>query len=242
MIDIVPSIAILDKKCVRLQNGDLNKPIFYPESPLQMARKFEESGIRKVHVIDLNGAREGSVVNYEPLEMIARHTQLEILFGGGVSDYGSLDRALENGAKMVVVGSMAAQDRELFTSWMFTYGRQVLMLSADVGHGKIRVKGWARQTEIDLMEHVQYFYERGILYMKCADVLRDGSMEGPNLELYQTLLEKFPGIRIYASGGIGNVEHISKLQDAGITGVIFGKAIYEGKLSLKELEKFIINS
>lgn len=239
MIDLVPSISVYDGKCVRLIQGDYSKQIAYEESPLEFANRFEEHGVKKVHLIDLEGTKAGQVVNYESLDMIASHTGLEVNFGGGIHTDGDVQKAYEYGAKIITVGSMAYTNRKLFGSWLFSHGRDRIMLSADAKDGKIRIGGWQKETELDLMEHVEYYYERAVQYVKCSDVARDGLTQGPNFAIYQAIKERFPEIRLYASGGVGSMDDIKRLEDLGVDGVIFGKAFYDQKITLKDLDKFL---
>jgi phosphoribosylformimino-5-aminoimidazole carboxamide ribotide isomerase len=239
MIELIPSLSILDGKCVRLVKGDYNAKTVYKESPLQVAMRFEEHGVRRLHLIDLDGAKSRTIVNYSTLQLIAGHTELQIDFGGGIQSFGDISKAFEYGAKMATIGSIAAVNRELFSSWIVSYGRSKIILSADTLEGKISVSGRLKNTQIDLYDHVNYYYERGITYLKCADIVQDGSLESPNFDLYKNLQEQFPNLKIFASGGVKTIDDVKKLDDMGIYGVIIGKAYYDGHISLKEIESFI---
>lgn len=239
MIEIIPSLSILDGKCVRLVKGDYDAKTVYKETPLEVAMRFEEHGVRRLHLIDLDGAKSRTIVNYSTLQLIAGHTQLQIDFGGGIQSFGDISKAFEYGAKMATVGSIAAVNRELFSSWIVSYGRSKIILSADTLGGKISVSGRLKKTQIDLYDHINYYYERSIMYLKCADIAQDGSLESPNFDLYKKLQQQFPNLKIFASGGVKSIDDIKKLNDMGVYGVIVGKAYYDGYISLKEIETFI---
>ncbi|MEN7550246.1 1-(5-phosphoribosyl)-5-[(5-phosphoribosylamino)methylideneamino] imidazole-4-carboxamide isomerase [Rapidithrix thailandica] len=236
MIEIIPSISVIEGKCVKLQQGDYNKKVVYDQSPIDIAKKFEDHGIKKLHLIDLDGALEGRVINYDILELITGHTDLEVNFGGGINTDGDINKVYEYGAKSVTVGSLAIYNKHLFASWLISFGRNKICLSADAMDGKIRVRGWQNATDLDLMDFVDYYYQRSVLYVKCSDVSRDGLLQGPAFGMYQSLIQRFPKLRIIASGGISSVADIHKLEELGVHGVIIGKAYYEGKVSLKEIE------
>lgn len=239
MIEIIPSLSILDGKCVRLIKGDYDSKTVYKETPLEVAMRFEEHGIRRLHLIDLDGAKNRTFVNYPTLQLISGHTELKIDFGGGIQSFGDVSKAFEYGAKMVTVGSVAAINRDLFSSWIVSYGRSKIILSADSLHGKVLVSGRLKNTHIDLYEHVGYYYDRSIMYLKCADIAQDGGLQGPNFDLYKKLQQEFPNLKIFASGGVKSIDDIKKLNDMGIFGVIVGKAYYDGFISLHEIETFI---
>ncbi|MCS6832442.1 MAG: 1-(5-phosphoribosyl)-5-[(5-phosphoribosylamino)methylideneamino] imidazole-4-carboxamide isomerase [Flammeovirgaceae bacterium] len=238
MIEIIPSISVIGGKCVRLKQGDYDSKIVYEESVLDFAKKFEEHGIRRVHFIDLDGAREGKIVNYETLRMVKGHTNLQLNFGGGVNSDGDLANAFEYGAVRVTIGTLAINQPDLFTSWLVSFGNEKIVLSADTLDGKIRVRGWQKKTEVDLFDHIEYYYNRGIKYVKCSDVARDGALEGPNFKLYEEIHRRFPEISILASGGISSMDDIKRLEDIGCFGAIVGKAIYQNKISMKEIADF----
>jgi len=239
MIKLYPSISILKGKVTRLTRGDYSQEKEYEKSPVDFARMFEDIGIKVIHLVDLDGAIKESPVAYHVLEAIAGHTDLEIEFAGGIRTDGDIMKLFECGAKYIAVSSIAAKDRELFTSWLFSYGREKVSLSADASGGKLLIKGWQKKTDIDLNEFITYFYDRGLQYCKVTDVTRDGTMVGPNFELYKELVERYPNAKIFASGGVRSADDIRKLEDTGVYAVIFGKAFYEGKLSLDDLKTFI---
>jgi phosphoribosylformimino-5-aminoimidazole carboxamide ribotide isomerase len=239
MIELIPSMSVLGGKCVRLKQGKYDDYTTYDVSPLELAQQFEEHGIRRLHLIDLDGARTGQVSNYEVLEMIARHTSIEVDFGGGISNDGEAAKVFEYGAKMITVGSEATRSPNLFTDWLVTYGRNKVILSADVIAGnKIAVEGRQKGTDIDLFDFVEQFYNQSLLYLKCASNEKDGTMSGPDFALYAELQRRFPDLRIMASGGICSIDDVRKLEDMGIYAAIIGKAFYEDKITLKDFETF----
>ncbi|MEL6562044.1 MAG: 1-(5-phosphoribosyl)-5-[(5-phosphoribosylamino)methylideneamino] imidazole-4-carboxamide isomerase [Bacteroidota bacterium] len=236
---IVPSITVIKGKTIRLTKGDFNSEKVYDVSPLEVATKFEDAGIERIHLIDLEGAKKGSPVNYPTLETISGYTDMKINFAGGIHTDGDISKSFEFGATSITSATIAVYDKELFTSWLMSYGRSKIALGADSLNGLIRIGGWQKSTKIDLFDHIGYFYERGLQYLKTTDISKDGALEGPAFDLYQKIMEKFPDIKVFASGGIRNIDDIKKLKDLGIYGVIFGKAFYEGNITLKELESLI---
>jgi len=237
---IVPSISIIKGKTIRLTKGDFNSEKSYDVSPLEVAKKFQDHGIERIHLIDLEGAKKGSPVNYPILETIAGYTDLKINFAGGIHTDGDISKSFEYGATSITSATIAVYNKELFASWLMSYGRGKIALGADILNGLIRVGGWQKETKIELFDHVSYFYDRGLQYLKTTDISKDGALEGPAFELYQKIMDKFTGIKVFASGGIRNIDDIKKLRDQGVYGVIFGKAFYEGKIQLKELESLIL--
>lgn len=239
MIELIPSVSVLNGKCARLAHGDYASVSYYDQNPIDLVHQFEEHGIKRVHFIDLDGARQGTAVNLDMLRLIAGHTNVKVDFGGGVTTDGDLSKAFEYGASMVTVGSLAASKRDTFSSWLVSYGRNKLILSADSLDGKIRIRGWQTGTEIDLYELLEYYYERSVLYVKCADVAKDGMLTGPTVAMYDQIHKRFPGMRLLASGGVSSIDDIKRLEDIGVHGVIFGKAFYEGKLTLDDIDRYI---
>ena len=207
---------------------------------MDVAKKFEDHGIRRIHLIDLEGAKKGKPVNYHILETIAGYTNLKVNFSGGIHTDGDISKAYEYGAESITAATMAAYDPELFVSWIQSYGREKVALAADHSAMKLKVGGWQRNTQIDLFEHIEFFYDRGLKYLKTTDISRDGTLDGPAFDLYSKVLEKYPGIYLFASGGVRSIKDIEKLDEMGVQGVLFGKAFYEGKITLKELEKFLV--
>lgn len=240
MIQIIPSIWLIEGKVIRLKQGDFSSEKVFDTNPLDVAKRFENEGIKVVHLVDLDGARKGEPVNYHALEAIAGHTNMEVDFTGGVMTDGDILKSFEYGAKYITAGTVAYQHKELFASWLISYGREKITLSADALNGKVAIKGWQKDTSLDLFEHIEYFYDRGLKYVKTTDISRDGVMEGPNFDLYKQIMDRFPNICILVSGGVRGVEDIHKLNDMGIFAVIFGRAYYEGKLHLHELKPFLV--
>lgn len=239
MIQVIPSISVIEGKCVRLLQRDYNRPVAYEESPIDIAKRFEDHGITKIHLIDLEGAKEGRVINFDILEMIAGHTDLEINFGGGVNTDGDFGKVMEYGAKQVTVGSLAMNDPDLFSDWIISYGKEKLMLSAMSDQRIIKIRGGFKPTNKDLFDHINDFYMKSVQYIKVTEVSKDGMLEGPDIELYADLLQRFPDMKLIASGGIRNIDDFKTLNDMGVYGVVFGKAYYENKITLKELDQFM---
>jgi phosphoribosylformimino-5-aminoimidazole carboxamide ribotide isomerase len=239
MIQIIPSISIYNGKCVKVPPGDFEHAVVYGDSPLDVAQTFEDHGIRRIHLIDLDGAKKGRVVNYNILQMIAGYTNLDIDFSGGIHTDSDVRTAFECGAKYITAASVAATERGFFSSWLISYGRERIVMAADARAGKIITGGWRQKTDIDLMELVGYYYERGIKYVKCTDVGRDGQLQGPATDLYEQILAAYPDICLLASGGVRSVEDIRKLDEMGVYGVMFGKAYYEGQIDLDDLRPFL---
>lgn len=242
MIHLIPSITVMKGKTTRLVQGDYNNETVYDQSPLEVAKRFEDAGINKVHLVDLEGARRGSSVNYNVLETICGHTNLQVSFSGGISTDGDIIKAYEYGASNIIAATIAAHRPEHFASWIMSYGREKITLGADAIKGKIAIRGWQKDTAIDLFDHIEYFFDRGLKYVKTTDISKHGAMTGPTMELYQEILKRFPGICVLASGGVSSVQDIEQLQEMGVWGVVFGKAFYEGVLTLKDLEKFLVKA
>ncbi|MEM8894429.1 MAG: 1-(5-phosphoribosyl)-5-[(5-phosphoribosylamino)methylideneamino] imidazole-4-carboxamide isomerase [Bacteroidota bacterium] len=235
---LVPSISVINNQTVRLTRGDFDNEKAYEDSPIDVARRFEEHGIERIHFVDLEGAKKGTPVNYHALEMIANFTKLSINFSGGIHTDGDLSKVFECGAESVTAATIAVYNKQLFAEWIMSYGRQKIALGADMFDGFIRVGGWQKDTKIDLFEHIAYFHERGLRFLKTTDISRDGSMVGPAFDLYKSILKEFPTISLFASGGVRSMDDIKKLADLGVYGVVFGKAFYEGKITLQDLEQF----
>jgi phosphoribosylformimino-5-aminoimidazole carboxamide ribotide isomerase len=243
MIQVIPSIAIRKGKVIKMRKGDPASEKAYDENPLDLARRFEDHGIEVVHLVDLDGAEKGSPVNWHVLEAIAGHTDLKIDFTGGISTDGDISKAYEYGAAYITAASIAVTDPELFASWIVSYGREKMTLGADVVDiqtKELLYRGWRDKTQLTLFEHLEYFYSRGLKYVKSTDVSRDGVLEGPAFNFYQEIRNTFPELSILASGGVRGVDDIKRLEDMGIFAVIFGKAYYEGVLDLKGLEQFLV--
>lgn len=238
MIELIPAIDLIDGKCVRLTQGDYATQKVYNEDPLEVAKMFEQHGIRRLHVVDLDGARQGHIINYRTLEKLATRTSLCIDFGGGLKKDSDLQIAFECGAQMVTGGSIAVKDPDVFTAWTHTFGSERIILGADAKEGKIAIGGWKETTEKELIPFIQGYYEKGITKVICTDISRDGMLQGPATALYKEISEAIPSLYIIASGGVSSLEDIEKLVEAGIPAVIFGKAIYEGRIQLKDLLRF----
>ena len=239
MIELIPAIDLIDGKCVRLSQGDYDSKKIYNEDPLEVAKMFEDCGICRLHVVDLDGAREGKIINYRILERLATHTSLIIDFGGGLKSEYDLEIAFNSGAQMVTGGSIAVANPEMFESWINKYGSRKIILGADAKNGKIAINGWQNTTEKELIPFIEYYQQQGIKKVICTDISRDGMLQGPAIDLYRAIREEFPDIYLIASGGISMVNDIEALEAAGIPAVIFGKAIYEGRIQLKELIHFV---
>jgi phosphoribosylformimino-5-aminoimidazole carboxamide ribotide isomerase len=243
MIQLIPSIAIRKGKVVKMRKGDPSSEKAYDENPLDLAKRFEDHGIEIIHLVDLDGAEHGSPQNYHVLEAISGHTDLKIDFTGGISTDGDISKAFEFGADYITAASIAVTNPELFASWIVSYGREKMTLSADVSDTEtkqISFRGWRKKSEITLFDHIQFFYDRGLKYAKSTVVSRDGVLEGPAFSFYQEIIDKFPELKVLASGGVRGVDDIKRLNEMGIYSVIFGKAYYEGVLKLEDLEQFLV--
>ena len=240
---IIPAIDIIDGKCVRLSKGDYSTKKIYNENPLEVAKEFEAHGIKHLHLVDLDGAKSKHIVNYKVLETIALKTNLQIDFGGGLKSGDDLHVAFESGAHQITGGSIAVKDRDTFLSWLSTYGARKIILGADANHGKVAVSGWQEESDLELIPFVQEYQSEGIEYVICTDISKDGMLQGPAFDLYQKMLsETKKGLNLIASGGISTFDELPKLADIGCEGTIIGKAIYEGKISLKQLEHYILEN
>ncbi len=238
LIDIIPAIDIIEGKCVRLSQGDYNQKKVYNENPLEVAQMFEDHGIKRLHLVDLDGAKAGNIVNYKVLETIATKTNLVIDFGGGLKSNGDLRIAFESGAKMITGGSIAVKNPAVFSGWIEKYGAEKIILGADVKDEKIAVGGWIETSDLDLLPFVKGYTEKGIIKVICTDISKDGMLQGPSVDLYKKVLQEFPNLYLVASGGLSSMEDIDRLVEAKVPAVITGKAIYEGKIDLKQLEKY----
>lgn len=239
MIDIIPAIDIIDGKCVRLTQGDYDTKKVYNEDPVEVAKMFEAHGITRLHTVDLDGARSQHIVNYKTIEKIADHTSLVIDFGGGIKSDRDIDIAFASGATMVTIGSVAVKKPDLFASWLEKYNDNKIILGADVKNGLISINGWKEEGKDELMPFLKKYVKKGVDNVLCTDISRDGMLQGPSLQLYEEIMTEFPDMYLIASGGVSCIEDIDRLNDAGIPAVVFGKAIYEGKITLEELEKYV---
>ena len=239
---IIPAIDIIEGKCVRLSRGDYTTKKVYNEDPLEVAKQFEDAGISCLHLVDLDGARSKHIVNYKVLERIASGTHLSIDFGGGLKSDQDLHIAFESGATQVTGGSIAVSDPELFLGWVKTYGPERIILGADARNGKIAVSGWEQESKMELIPFIKEYVEKGIQYVISTDIDKDGMLEGPSTELYASILSELPEVKLIASGGISKFDELPTLAETGCEGVIIGKAIYESRISLKQLEDFILQN
>ena len=238
MIEIIPAIDIIDGKCVRLSQGDYDQKKVYNEHPLEVAKQFEDAGVRRLHLVDLDGAKAHHIVNYKVLETIASKTNLIIDFGGGLKKDEDLQIAFECGASMITGGSIAVKDKETFSSWIERFGPEKIILGADVKEEKIAVSGWLESTELDIMDFIDDYHKQGISKVISTDISKDGMMAGPSFELYKKILEQFPDLYLIASGGVSKMQDIHDLDAMQVPAVITGKAIYEEKISLQEIYQF----
>ncbi len=241
MISIIPAIDIIDSKCVRLSQGDYSKKTIYNENPLEVAKMFEDVGIKRLHLVDLDGAKAGHIVNYKVLENIATKTNLIIDFGGGLKTTDDLEIAFKSGASMITGGSIAVKNRQEFINWISKYGSEKIILGADIKDKKIAISGWQEISEISVIEFIEGYTQAGIKKVISTDISKDGMLEGPSFELYHEIMNNFPLIELIASGGISSMDEIMKLDEMNIYGVITGKAIYEHKISLNEIKGFYKN-
>ena len=241
MIEIIPAIDLIDGKCVRLSQGDYGQKIVYNENPLEVAKMFADAGITRLHLVDLDGAKAHHIVNHRVLEKITGSTDLIVDFGGGLKSDDDLRIAFECGAKMVTGGSIAVKNPDIFSSWITNYGGEKIILGADVKDEKIAVGGWTETTELDLIPFIGNYMNQGINKVICTDISKDGMLQGTAIELYKKILASKAGLYLIASGGVSSIKDVEMLQEAGVPAVIIGKAIYEGRIKLKELTGLIIN-
>ncbi len=237
-MQIVPAIDIIDGKCVRLTEGDYAQKTIYNENPLEVAKAFEDAGIKRLHLVDLDGAKAGVVKNWKVLESIALHTKLVIDFGGGIKTDEDVALVFERGASLATIGSIGVANPELFLNWVSTYGAHAFFLGADVKDNLIAVNGWMKTSNISINDFISGYLDKGITNIFCTDVTKDGRLEGPSTVLYQSLLTMFPNLKLVASGGVSSLQDLEVLDRIGCAGAIVGKAIYENRISLKELQQF----
>ena len=236
MIAIIPARDLIGGKCVRLAQGDFNRSTAYGADPLEMAKRFEDAGLNRLHLVDLDGARTGQVVNLAVLERIATQTHLQIDFSGGIKGIADVREALDAGATWVSIGSMAVKTPAIFKACLATFGAARIMLGADVKDGgRVAVHGWLEQTENLVYDIIAEYYPLGLQQVFCTDITRDGMLQGPSVALYRDMVNRFPGLEVIASGGVSRIEDITALEEAGCKAVIIGKAIYEGRISLEQL-------
>ncbi len=236
MIEIIPAIDIIDGKCVRLSKGDYNQKTIYNENPLEVAQQFEGVGITRLHLVDLDGAKAQHIVNWKVLEQIASKTSLIIDFGGGLKSDDDLHVAFESGAQMITGGSIAVKNPDVFESWIEKYGAEKIILGADVKGDKIAVSGWMEESTLEIVPFIQNYMEKGITKVISTDISKDGMLQGPSYELYQTLMDACNGLQVIASGGISQMKDIEELDKMNVPSVIVGKAIYEGRITMDQLK------
>jgi phosphoribosylformimino-5-aminoimidazole carboxamide ribotide isomerase len=237
-MQIIPAIDLIEGKCVRLTEGDYAQKKIYNEDPLEVAKQFEGIGLMRLHLVDLDGAKAGEVVNWKVLEKIANKTSLKIDFGGGIKTEATLKTVLETGATYATIGSLAVKSREIFEEWIARFGAYQFMLGADVYEEKIAIGGWIEKTNIDVYDFIDFYMNKGVTQIFCTDIQKDGKLEGPSLQLYQKIITKFPTLQLIASGGVSQLKDLEDLRSIGCNAAIVGKAIYENKISLDELSKF----
>ena len=242
---IIPAIDIIEGKCVRLTKGDYDTKKIYNENPLEVAKAFEASGIEYLHLVDLDGAKAKHIVNYKVLELLASKTNLKIDFGGGLKSNEDLNIAFNSGAKQITGGSIAVSDRTTFEGWLSKYGAQKIILGADSNDGKIAINGWQDNSKEEVISFIKDYQRKHIQYVICTDISKDGMLEGPSIELYKKIIDECSNssgaqsIKLIASGGVSEIKDLEDLKTIGCEGVIIGKALYENRITLKELEKFI---
>jgi phosphoribosylformimino-5-aminoimidazole carboxamide ribotide isomerase len=238
-MEIIPAIDIIDGKCVRLTQGDYNQKKEYSDDPLDVAKQYEDAGIRRLHLVDLDGAKQKKIINHKVLEIIAGNTRLSIDFGGGIQSDHDIEIAFNSGAKQVTGGSVAIKNPPLFQEWLEKYGPDRIILGADAKDRKIAVSGWQEQTNTPISEFLDHHVKMGIKYSICTDVAKDGLLEGPSIELYKEIINDFPTLHLIASGGVSSLQDLEDLAELKVFGVIIGKAIYEKRITLKDLTRFL---
>lgn len=237
-MQIIPAIDIIEGKCVRLTEGDYAQKKIYNENPLEVAKAFEGIGLMRLHLVDLDGAKAGEVVNWKVLEKIANNTKLKIDFGGGIKTEATLKTVLDTGASYATIGSLAVKNELLFQEWIARFGAKVFMLGADVFEEKIAIGGWMEKTEISVFDFMKSYIDKGVKQIFCTDIKKDGKLQGPSIELYQKIIEQFPNLQLIASGGVSSLDDLIELEEIGCSAAIVGKAIYENKITISELANF----
>ena len=234
---IIPAIDIIEGKCVRLTQGDYAQKTIYNEHPLEVAKEFEDAGLTRIHLVDLDGAKAGKVINWKVLESIASKTSLVIDFGGGIKQKEDVSVVINSGASLVTIGSLAVKNESLFTEMLLQFGADKFLLGADVKEEKIVINGWLEKTEIHILDFIQQYIDKGVEQLFCTDVSKDGKLEGPSIDLYKRIIDRFPSLHFIASGGVSSIHDLDELQNIGCAAAIVGKAIYEGRITLSELKK-----
>ena len=235
---IIPAIDIIDGKCVRLTKGDYTTQKVYNENPLEVAKQFEAAGVQYLHLVDLDGAKASHIVNYKVLEQIASKTSLKIDFGGGLKSDQDLYIAFNSGAKQITGGSIAVKDAHTFEGWITKYGSAKIILGADCNNKKIAISGWQEESQLQVVPFIMDYQNIGIKHVICTDIAKDGMLEGPSFELYKQIIREAKDVKLIASGGITSIDDLNKLEDLGCEGAIIGKALYEGHISIRDLETY----
>ena len=235
-MELIPAIDIIDGQCVRLTKGDYAQKTVYRNHPWDVAKEFETYGFKRLHVVDLDGAKAKHIVNSDVLQKITTETSLTVDFGGGIKTDEDIEKAFASGAQMVTVGSIAVTNPELFLSWIKKYGADRMILGADVRNGKISINGWKEDSSEDLLPFLRKYVDAGVTNVLCTEISKDGMLQGPAIDLYKRIMQEYPNLHLIASGGVSSIDDIKALEAAGIPAVVFGKAIYEGRINLKELE------
>jgi len=238
-MEIIPAIDIIEGKCVRLTQGDYEQKKIYNEHPLEIAKQFEDVGLKRLHLVDLDGAKAGAVRNWKVLETLASKTSLIIDFGGGIKKEEDVKIVFNSGAALATVGSLAVKNEEEFVKWLLLFGTDKFLLGADVKEEKIAVSGWLEKTDIWIYDFIQKYIEHGVQQIFCTDVSKDGKLEGPSIDLYKNIINKFPELHFIASGGVSSHKDLEELKKIGCKGAIVGKAIYENRISLTDLKNFV---
>jgi phosphoribosylformimino-5-aminoimidazole carboxamide ribotide isomerase len=238
-MEIIPAIDIIEGKCVRLTEGDYSQKKIYNEHPLEVVKQFEDAGLQRLHLVDLDGAKAGAVKNWKVLETIAGKTRLIIDFGGGIKTRNDVQIIFESGAALATVGSIAVKNEMEFVRWLVTFGAEKFLLGADVKNEKIAVSGWLETTDIDVYSFIDKYIQQGVQQVFCTDVSKDGKLQGPSVELYKTIINRFPGLYFIASGGVSSIDDLEELNAIGCKAAIVGKAIYENRISLNDIKKFL---
>ncbi|MET0634403.1 MAG: 1-(5-phosphoribosyl)-5-[(5-phosphoribosylamino)methylideneamino]imidazole-4-carboxamide isomerase [Chitinophagaceae bacterium] len=237
-MEIIPAIDIIDGKCVRLTQGDYGQKKIYNEHPLEVARQFEQAGLKRLHLVDLDGARDKKVRNWKVLETLASKTNLSIDFGGGLTSEEDVRIVFNSGADYATVGSIAVKNEFEFGKWLLIFGPEKFLLGADVREEKISIHGWKEDTELDIYDFIGTYFAKGISQVFCTDISKDGKLEGPSTALYKKIITKYPTLYFIASGGVANIDDLNALRDAGCSGAIIGRAIYENRITLQQLKSF----
>ncbi len=235
-IELIPAIDIINGQCVRLTKGDYNQKKVYNDNPVEVAMDFEKLGFKRLHVVDLDGAKSKHIVNDGVLKEITKNTNLIVDFGGGIKTKDDIEKAFEAGASMVTIGSVAVTNRQLFLEWIDIYGAERLILGADVRNGKISINGWKEDSSEELLPFLKQYVEKGVRNVLCTEISKDGTLQGPAINLYKDIMQAYPQLHLIASGGVSSNEDITDLDNAGIPAVVFGKAFYEGKIDIKSLD------